>query len=73
MLLHPRSKDRPFHLGPLPLESLPRDKTVVAIETGRAAISDAPGSMSRPDDALSRAADHYREIYSEVCRWHAGQ
>jgi hypothetical protein len=23
MFLHPRSKDRPFHLGPFPLEALP--------------------------------------------------
>ena len=61
MLLHPRSKDRPFHLGPFPLESLLRDKTVVATETGRPAISEEPSSISRIDNVLSRAADHYRE------------
>ena len=64
MLLHPRSKDRPFHLGPFPLESLLRDKTVVATETGRPATSEEPSSISRIDNVLSRAADHYREIFS---------
>lgn len=65
MLLHPRSKDRPFHLGPFPLESLPRDEGVVAIEVGRMAIPLMPTTIRRPDDVLSRAVDHYRELFSK--------
>ena len=29
MLIHPRGKDRPYHLGPFPLETLPTDSSVV--------------------------------------------
>ena len=28
MLIHPRGKDRPYHLGPFPLETLRRDESV---------------------------------------------
>ena len=38
MLLYPRSKNRPFHLGRFPLETLPRDESVIAVEAGRIAI-----------------------------------
>jgi hypothetical protein len=65
MFLYPRSKDRPFHLGPFPLESLPRDAGVVAREARRAAIPIGPGPLRRPHDVLSRAADHYRELFAK--------
>jgi hypothetical protein len=65
MFLYPRSKDRPFHLGPLPLESFPRDAGVVALEARRAAIPIAPGAVRRPLDVLSRAADRYRELFAK--------
>jgi reductive dehalogenase len=65
MFLYPRSKDRPFHLGPFPLESLPRDAGVVALEARRAAIPIAPRSVWQPHDVLSRATDHYRELFAK--------
>ena len=65
MLLHPRSKHRAFHLGPFPLESLPRDENVIAAETGRMAIPILPNTIRPADHVLTRAADHYREIFSK--------
>jgi ferredoxin len=65
MLLHPRSKDRPFHLGPFPLESLPRDENVFAAEAKRMAVTPAPRAIRRSDDVLTRAVDHYREIFAK--------
>lgn len=65
MLLHPRSKNRPFHLGPFPLETLPRDENVLAAEARFKAIASATGPIQRPDDALTRAVDHYREIFAK--------
>lgn len=64
MFLHPRSKDRPFHLGPFPLEALPRDAGIFEPEARRAAIPLAPDAARQPDDALSRAVDHYRALFS---------
>ncbi|MBM3384495.1 MAG: Fe-S protein, partial [Betaproteobacteria bacterium] len=62
MLIHPRSKDRPFHLGPFPLETLPRDPGVIEAEAKRpprAAAAAAPSSS-----LLARAVDRYRGIYA---------
>jgi reductive dehalogenase len=65
MLLYPRSKDRPFHLGPFPLEALPRDPAVIAIESARPAGRRADADVERSSEALSRAANHYRAIFSK--------
>ena len=65
MLFHPRSKDRPFHLGPFPLETLPRDENVRAAEAGRPAVQVVDDIRQRPNDLLTGAVDHYREIFSE--------
>jgi ferredoxin len=61
MLIHPQSRDRPFHFGPFPLEVLPRDDAVLERERR---------TPPRPDSCaaagvslIARAADHYREIY----------
>jgi len=62
MFIHPRSKDRPFHLGPFPLETLPRDPGVIAIEARRAPRAAAAAAPS--SSLLSRAADRYRGIYA---------
>jgi reductive dehalogenase len=66
MLLHPRSRNRPFHLGRFPLEALPRDEVVIAAEAARAATTVMPGARHRPggSDALAQAVDHYRGIFS---------
>jgi reductive dehalogenase len=63
MFLYPRSKDRPFHLGPFPLEALARDDALADAEARRPprfALRDAVPS----GDALVRAAERYREIFS---------
>jgi len=63
MFLYPRSKDRPYHLGPFPLESLPVDDGVAMREAARPPRPAATASTA-PDAPLARAADHYREIFS---------
>ena len=62
MFLYPRSRNRPFHLGQFPLESLPRDDSVLSAEGDRPRRA-APDRASPPGQ-LVNAAEHYREIYS---------
>jgi reductive dehalogenase len=62
MLLHPRGKNRPFHLGPFPLETLPVDESILAREAARP--QKAAPAASTSDGPLARAADHYREIFA---------
>ncbi len=64
MLILPRSKSRPFHLGPYPLETLPRDAGVVERERLSPPVSIPSGAPGR--DLLSRAADRYREILARL-------
>ncbi len=62
MLLYPDSKNRPFHLGTFPLESLDRDESVIAVESERprtTAVDPAPANGE-----LGRAAVKYRELFS---------
>jgi len=62
MLVFPRSRRRPFHFGPFPLETLPRDDRIAERERGhmpRPARGEHP-----PASLLMRAADHYCEIYA---------
>jgi hypothetical protein len=54
MLLHPRSRNRPFHLGRFPLEALPRDAGIIAVEAARAAAAIMPGAPHRPGDVAER-------------------
>ncbi len=62
MLIHPRGKDRPFHFGPFPLETLPRDPRVIEAEAGRPARANP--RAADPSCLLARAADRYRGIYA---------
>jgi hypothetical protein len=61
MLIHPRGKDRPYHLGPFPLETLPTDDGVLAAEAARPALA-LQADCAAPGP-LARAADHYRELF----------
>ncbi len=61
MFLFPRSKNRPFHFGPFPVETLPRDPSRGTEERERAPIEQPEGA--RPDDDLSRAVDRYLDIF----------
>jgi len=62
MLIGPRSQDRPFHYGPFPLETLPRDDAVLERERLLPALSIPPREASA--DLLARAAGRYREIFA---------
>ncbi len=66
MIFHARSRRRPAHLGPFPLETLPRDPSVAIVESARAeplfSPRDAPAKPQ--NDALTRIAREYTEIYA---------
>jgi len=61
LLIHPRSRSRPYHWGPFPLEVLPRDDAVIESEAQRPACT--PSVRTSEETSLVRAADHYRGIY----------
>lgn len=61
MLIHPQSRDRPFHFGPFPLEVLPRDDSV--LERERQTPPRFRSSGAAGESLIARAADHYREIF----------
>ncbi|MEH6526986.1 MAG: reductive dehalogenase domain-containing protein [Sneathiella sp.] len=62
MFLFPRSKNRPFHFGPFPLETLRRDSTVFGQEAKR-----PPSVMSGPageQTGIGAAANDYQNLFS---------
>ena len=63
MLIHPRGKDRLYHLGPFPLETLKTDDGVAAREAALPPLSAPPASA--PDGPLARAAEHYRALFAK--------
>jgi reductive dehalogenase len=63
MLIHPRGKDRLYHLGPFPLETLARDDSVGAREAERPPLAGA--AEPAPQGPLARAADHYRALFTK--------
>ncbi len=63
MLIHPRGKDRPYHLGPFPLETLTTDASVAANEAARPPVAVAAAVPA--DGPLARAADHYRDLFAK--------
>ncbi|MDJ0951374.1 MAG: reductive dehalogenase domain-containing protein, partial [Alphaproteobacteria bacterium] len=65
MLFTTAADRRPYHLGSFPLEALPRDDAVTAVEAARPAIS-APADQLAPDDPLGRAARAYRELFAPM-------
>jgi len=62
MLLHPRSKDRPYHLGLFPLETLARDDSIAEREAARPPRPLAE-TASGSDGLLADAARHYRQLF----------
>lgn len=64
MLIHSRSKDRPFHLGRFPLETLPTDPAAAASEAGRPPLTAAGAPQTPQEGPLARAADHYRSLFT---------
>ncbi len=63
MLVYPRSRNRPFHHGPFPLEALPRDDSVIAAESERPPSQ--PTEPEREDGLLVAASDRYSDIYGQ--------
>ena len=64
MFIHAPSKNRPFHLGRFPLETLPTDADVAAREAARPPLT-AQGPQDPQDGPLARAADHYRALFAQ--------
>lgn len=63
MFVHARSRKRPYHLGPFPLETLPRDVAVVEHE-GRRPRLDAVAKRAMAQGPLARAVARYHEIFA---------
>lgn len=62
MLFYPDSKNRPFHLGMFPLESLDHDEAIVAVESERP--KSAPKEAAPAKGELGKAAVKYRDLMS---------
>ena len=54
MLVYARSKNRPYHLGPFPLETLARDDAIIEAEARRPKIAGA--GESEPNGLLAGSA-----------------
>jgi ferredoxin len=63
MILFARSRKRPFHLGSFPLETLPRDDSVAAVEAEAPPRPMPAGSAESV--ALAGVADRYRSILAQ--------
>ena len=61
MLIHPQSRNRPFHWGPFPLEVLPRDDGVLERERRRPPLGSAAAGPG--ESALEQAVVRYRRIF----------
>ena len=64
MLFTTRGQSRPYHLGPYPLEDLPRDDSVVARETARPANMAAPSYAQPPQGPLATALRDYLALFA---------
>jgi reductive dehalogenase len=62
VFFYSRSKSRPYHLGPYPLETLARDAAIIQIEADRPPV----GAQARalPVGDLGKAIGRYRSIFS---------
>ena len=70
MLIQPRGKNRPFHLGPFPLETLLRDESVADREAAQPKASAARGGRTR--GAVGAGGGALPRIIRQVRRRHAG-
>jgi ferredoxin len=62
MLVYARSKNRPYSLGPFPLETLARDDSVLTAEANRPKLK--PVAEEAPSGLLAHAVRDYRELYA---------
>ena len=56
MLFSAPSKNRPYHFGRFPLDTLPRDANLIASESAREAAKTAPLAINAPCGPLASAA-----------------
>jgi reductive dehalogenase len=63
MFLFPRSKNRPFHFGPFPLETLRRDSSVYAQEAKRPAVVLA--GPNEDQTGIGGVAAAYQRLFSQ--------
>ena len=64
MLFRTKSDDRPYHLGPFPLEALPRDDAAGAQEAARARLGPAPAAAAAVGP-LGAAARVYLGLFAD--------
>ena len=62
MLVYARSKNRPYSLGPFPLETLARDDSVLETEAHRPKLKPVPAE--EPNGLLGHAVRDYRELFA---------
>ena len=65
MFFSTQAKDRPYHLGLFPLETLPHDDRVAQTEAARPRIA-RPVDTSAPDSPVGRAARKYRDLFAAL-------
>ena len=59
-------KNRPFELGPYPLERLKRNRSILKIETRREQIRKPPLRSIESENTFSQAISKYLKMFSEV-------
>lgn len=62
MFFSTRNDQRPYHLGKYPLETLPHDDRVIAVEAARPPVA-APGYHSPAEGPLARSLRRYLDIF----------
>ena len=70
VFFHARSKHRPFHLGSIPFEVLPRNTGVTA--TGSARPATASPAARAYEGLLAGAVLRYCEIIAKDIQWRCG-
>jgi ferredoxin len=63
MFFRTAADDRPYHFGPFPLETLPRDENAVGEDSHSSPVENP---ASQPEGALGRAARTYRDLYASL-------
>jgi len=65
MFFKTAATDRPYHLGPFPFESLPRDDAVLAAEAARPKIA-ATGWLAPAEGPLASALRDYHDLFIQT-------
>ncbi len=66
MFFYAQSKDRPFHWGTFPLESLARDDSITAAESARPQLGADDVQDVAASGSFADVARHYRDIYAPL-------